>query len=118
MTTVHIPILVEPIVEALLEPFQNLDSSAPAHWIVDCTLGGGGHTQAFLDALAREPKLSRHRILSIDQDESAVERAKQRFQQEITTGRLEVIHMKMGSLASELKSRPVLGLMADLGFSS
>ncbi|MGZ3687991.1 MAG: 16S rRNA (cytosine(1402)-N(4))-methyltransferase, partial [Bdellovibrionota bacterium] len=46
----HIPILVQPIVDALTEPFRRLPPEAPPHWLVDCTLGGGGHTQAFLAA--------------------------------------------------------------------
>jgi 16S rRNA (cytosine1402-N4)-methyltransferase len=34
---------------------------------VDCTLGGGGHTQAILDALAPQG-----RVIALDQDTDAI----------------------------------------------
>lgn len=116
--TVHIPILVAPIVNALTEPFRGLPTDAPSHYLVDCTLGGGGHTQAFLDAFAADPDLRRHRILSVDQDASAIARARDRFGKEIAEGRLELLHRRFGDLSPDLSGRPVLGMMADLGFSS
>lgn len=118
MTSVHIPILVGPILEALMEPFLNLFSNAEPHWIVDCTLGGGGHCAALLEAFGSRPELRKHKILAIDQDLDAVRRAKSQFQQEITAGRLEVLHRRFGEAEDLLKNRPVLGLLADLGFSS
>lgn len=88
------------------------------HWMVDCTLGGGGHTAKFLEALSREPVLSRHRVLAVDQDPAAVEAARGRFSDEIRSGRLEVACARFGDLGEEVRRRPVLGLLADLGFSS
>jgi 16S rRNA (cytosine1402-N4)-methyltransferase len=117
-TTVHIPILVEPILSALLEPLRQLPLDAPPHWLVDCTLGGGGHTGAFLEALAKDPALEKHKVLSFDQDGQAIERARERFASELAEGRLEIIHSRFSEAAGYLKDRPVLGLMADLGFSS
>lgn len=124
-TAIHVPILVQPIVKALLDPFIRLselskDSKgpSPSHWLVDCTLGGGGHTAAFLEAFGQHPQLSHHKILSIDRDFDAVQRAKIRFRSEIGQGRLEIIHRRFGEAADLVESRPVLGLMADLGFSS
>jgi 16S rRNA (cytosine1402-N4)-methyltransferase len=110
--TVHVPILVGPIVDALVEPFRALPAEAPAHWLVDCTLGGGGHSRALLDALAG----SRHKLLSVDQDPGAVERGRAAFAREIAEGRMEIVHSRFGAL--DLGGREVLGLMADLGFSS
>lgn len=118
MTTVHVPILVKPIVSALLEPLLKLPAEAESYWIVDCTLGGGGHTAAFLEALGSNPALKKHRVLALDQDARAVEAAQHRFAAEIEQGRLEVIHARFGELQNAIGSRPVLGLMADLGFSS
>ena len=43
MTTIHVPILLDPIVESLVEALSRVD--APA-WILDCTFGGGGHSAA------------------------------------------------------------------------
>lgn len=116
--TVHIPILVEPIVDALIAPLRELPAGAPAHWLVDCTLGGGGHTSHLLEALARDPLLQHHRVLSIDQDASAVKHARVRFEKEIAEGRLELLHSRFSEIGPCLAGRQVLGLMADLGFSS
>lgn len=118
MTTAHIPILVEPIIESLLEPFRQLPENAPAHWMIDCTLGGGGHTQAFLEALEKEPRLRKNKILAFDQDPEAVSRGRERFKKEITEGKLELHHSRISEILPELAEKPVLGLMADLGFSS
>jgi 16S rRNA (cytosine1402-N4)-methyltransferase len=118
MTTIHVPILLQPIVDALVEPLRALPADAPAHWIVDCTLGGGGHTAGFLAALAADPQLARHRVLAVDQDTGAVERARQRFAAEIAAGRLELRHARFGGIAQAVAERPTLGLLADLGFSS
>lgn len=101
-----------------MAPFRALPEGAPPHWMVDCTLGGGGHTGAFLEAFARDPALARHRMVSFDQDEVAVERARQRFAAEIASGRLEIVHSRFSEAAAHLADKPVLGLMADLGFSS
>jgi 16S rRNA (cytosine1402-N4)-methyltransferase len=118
VSTVHIPILVEPILNALLEPFRALPEDAPSHYYVDCTLGGGGHTSAFLEAFAQDPKLQKHRVLAFDQDARAIERARARFSREIEEGRLELFHKRFSEIEEILEGKPVLGLLADLGFSS
>lgn len=116
--TVHIPILAKPIVDALIEPFRQLPDEAGTRWIVDCTLGGGGHSSLLLEALARLPGGRRHKLLSIDQDPEAVARGRERFAREISEGRMEILHSRFGEIAPALEGRKVLGLMADLGFSS
>ncbi|MCM2324715.1 MAG: 16S rRNA (cytosine(1402)-N(4))-methyltransferase RsmH [Oligoflexia bacterium] len=117
-STVHVPILVEPIVRALIEPFEALTDDAPAHWLVDFTLGGGGHTAALLEALAGQPRLARHRVLALDQDPQAIERARTRFAGELAEGRLEIQTRRFSEAEDLLAQRPILGMMADLGFSS
>jgi 16S rRNA (cytosine1402-N4)-methyltransferase len=114
----HIPILVEPIVSALLEPFRKLAPDAPPHWIVDCTFGGGGHTSAFLAALAADPLLKKHKILGVDQDPAAVAAGQERFAAEIAEGRLVIEHSRFSGADDFFEGKKVLGLMADLGFSS
>jgi 16S rRNA (cytosine1402-N4)-methyltransferase len=118
--TVHIPILVEPIVKALVEPLLQITHHAygETYWIVDCTLGGGGHTAAILGELERHPELSKHKLLSLDQDKNAIEKAKIRFKDPISQGRLELAHCRFGEADELVAARPVMGLMADLGFSS
>lgn len=118
MSTVHVPILVDRIVGALVEGLRALPRGASAHYLVDCTLGGGGHTGALLDALAAEPALARHRVLSLDQDLGAVERGRERFAREIESGRLEIARCRFGEAEGVLRGKDVMGLMADLGFSS
>lgn len=118
LSTRHIPILVEPIVEAILEPFRNLPPESEAFWIVDATLGGGGHTDAFLKSLKEDPALSRHRVLGVDQDKSAIEQAEKRFADEIASGRLALRHSPFSELEGFFSEEPVLGVLADLGFSS
>lgn len=113
----HVPILLAPIVDALIEPLHMspmvLQADQPGYW-VDCTLGGGGHTAGLLQKLANTP----HKVLAVDQDEAAIEKAKQRFATEISQGRLELQHCRMSEIDPILKGKRVYGLMADLGFSS
>lgn len=87
-------------------------------WLVDATLGGGGHTQLLLSALERAGLAGKVRVLARDQDESAIRAAQERFGEEIASGFLELSHGPFGSLDEVLRGRPVLGLLADLGFSS
>ena len=116
--TVHVPILLEPIIETLLKPFWGLSKDAPPHWMVDCTLGGGGHTAGFLREFEKHPELNRHRVLSIDRDLAAIERARKRFDCEIKEGRLVLAHSSFQTLPMVVGQRPVLGVLADIGVSS
>src|SRR3954469_2754186 len=100
MPPVHVPILVEPIVSALIEPFVDRARPEPA-WLIDCTLGGGGHTRALLEALP-----AHHRMLSIDQDAGAITRAREAFAPELAAGRLELVHARFSEAAEFLGDRP------------
>ena len=110
--SVHVPILLEPIVGALTEGCEAWPEES---WIVDCTLGGGGHTASLL---ARVRGKSKIRVLAVDQDAGAIARAEQRFAPEIARGELTLLHAGFGTIADWMRSHPVRGLMADLGFSS
>ncbi len=114
----HVPILAQEIVQSLVEPFSQSSLDSPSCWLVDCTFGGGGHTASFLKAFEATPALRRHRILALDQDPEAVQRGKLRFQEEIRAGKLEILQENFGNAGHLLAQRPVLGLLADLGFSS
>ncbi len=116
--TIHVPILLDPIVEALIEPLRKLPEGSEPRWIVDCTLGGGGHSAELLNAISSDPVLARHKVLAIDQDEGAVARARERFAREIEEGRIVVEHLRISQLRPALEGRRVMGLLADLGFSS
>ena len=135
---VHIPILLQPIVDGLIQPLRKLAVNAPAALIIDCTFGGGGHTGALLDALVADPTLNRHSVLALDRDPGAVERGRVRYARALAEGRLFLEHAPF-SQAPEIVTRmraaagisasthtsapagqtlPVLGVLADLGFSS
>jgi 16S rRNA (cytosine1402-N4)-methyltransferase len=133
MSTAHIPILVAPIIEALIKPLESMQDQPG--WFVDCTLGGGGHCSALLEALKARSYLGKIRVIAVDQDGQALERARLRFSEELKQGYLELVHSRFGHLASHLRIRrgidalasplggdaivgPIVGLMADLGFSS
>lgn len=111
----HIPILLDPIVESMREVFEKSSERA---FMMDCTLGGGGHTRGLLERLPE-----RHAVISVDQDPEAIARARETFKKELSAGRLHLVHSRFGSIQkSDLEpitqGAPLLGLMADLGFSS
>lgn len=121
-TTVHVPILVKPIVEALLEPLRAgvFGFDGRELWIVDGTLGGGGHASELLSAIESDPVLARLpiRILGVDQDDAALERVRRRLGAAIESGRLVVLHSRFSEIASGLEGKRVVGMLVDLGFSS
>ncbi len=122
--TVHLPILVDPIVSSLVEPFRKLAVAPEPYFIADLTFGGGGHLSALLKKFETDPSLQaflgadRLKFLGVDQDESALERGRARFSREIAEGRLELVHCRMSEVRSKLEVLPVMGILADLGFSS
>lgn len=117
-TTTHVPILVQPIIEALCGAART-GGSRPS-LILDATLGGGGHTGELLKVI-ESSGMSDIRVLSTDRDPQAVERARERFGAEIRRGRLEVVHACFSELPDLIKAREGLdfsAMMADLGVSS
>ena len=82
--------------------------------IVDGTLGDGGHTEFILKNTAPEI-----RVLAIDRDSSAIERAKERLSP--FRGRVTLAHGNLGDikeLAAENGITSVVGVLMDLGVSS
>ncbi|SDU81723.1 16S rRNA (cytosine(1402)-N(4))-methyltransferase RsmH [Arcanobacterium phocae] len=63
----HVPVLLKPIVD-ILSPALQAESC-----LIDCTLGMGGHSEAFLRAF---PQLT---VIGIDRDEQAIELASNRL---------------------------------------
>lgn len=96
----HIPILAQKIVEMLGVNSDGL--------YLDCTLGGGGHSQAILDAGGR--------VVAIDRDSDAIEYCKAHVSGDITyiKGKYEnaVELLKANGITS------VSGAVMDLGVSS
>lgn len=117
-TSHHIPILLEPITDFLVDGLRQLPVSAPPGIILDCTLGGGGHTSRILEKMKAEPALMKHRVLGVDQDPEAIARNQIKFENEIKSGLIEVVHSSFGNALKYLGDRPLYGVLADLGISS
>ncbi len=70
MEIIHTPVLLEPCLQYLSPLGEKYENSA---WMVDCTLGEGGHSEAFL---LKFPTLN---IIGIDADSVIQSRAKERL---------------------------------------
>ncbi|ROT45907.1 16S rRNA (cytosine(1402)-N(4))-methyltransferase RsmH [Pusillimonas sp. NJUB218] len=123
MTFVHLPVLLEPTVDALVsEPFGRKGRSsvqvgtrpACANGIfVDGTFGRGGHSRLLLSRLGPDA-----RLIVFDKDPLAIETALTLQRED---ARVTVVHQGFASMAqafAELNIDHVDGVMLDLGISS
>jgi 16S rRNA (cytosine1402-N4)-methyltransferase len=105
----HITVLLHETVAAL-----NL---APGSVVVDCTMGGGGHTALLLKAVGSSGK-----VMAFDRDPMAIRHAQEAFRDEITSGQLILVHKPFSELADHVRKAGLAGsidgIMADLGVSS
>lgn len=105
MPSRHKPVLMEEVLEAL--------QPARGGFFVDATCGGGGHAHAVLSA---HPD---NRLLAIDRDAQALERAKERLAE--FGDRVSFAHAPFSaivSLVEAVHSGKVDGILADFGVSS
>jgi len=102
MSNYHTSVLLEEAVAFL--------SVKPDGLYIDCTLGGGGHTQRILD--------SGGRVLAIDADAQAIDHAKPLLSQyqNLTLVRANFAHL--GNIARSNHFEQVDGILYDLGVSS
>ena len=102
----HTPVLLDEVLQ-FLEP-------KPGGRFIDATLGAGGHTRALLERTAPDG-----RVLAIDQDESALQKARETLQ---SSGSLLVpVHSNFKDVASVAAEHGFLGadgILADIGISS
>lgn len=101
----HQPVMVDEIVE--------LFGTVPPGFVLDATLGGGGHSEALL---TRWPHIG---ILGIDRDSSALAAAQQRLAR--FGERLKVYHCRFDCLATAMEALSIeslSGALFDLGVSS
>jgi 16S rRNA (cytosine1402-N4)-methyltransferase len=102
----HLPVMAREVVELL--------SPVPGGLIVDCTVGGGGHSVALLDA---RPDV---RLLGLDRDVDAVEAARSRLGR--FGDRVQVVHGGFERLGKFVEANgegeQVMGILMDLGVSS
>ncbi|MGE5334995.1 MAG: 16S rRNA (cytosine(1402)-N(4))-methyltransferase RsmH [Nitrososphaerota archaeon] len=106
--TVHLPVMPDEVLSAL-------QPRAGGRYL-DGTLGGAGHTRLLLDASAPDG-----RVLAIDADPLALDRARALLPEALAGGRLLLRHgnfAQMSQLASAADFLPVDGILLDLGLSS
>ena len=98
----HAPVMVEEVVGL----FKG------AKTILDCTLGGGGHTEALLE--------SGGTVVAIDRDETAINEARKRLASYETSGRFRALRGNFGEVdrIEEIEGLSFEGVLADLGVSS
>jgi 16S rRNA (cytosine1402-N4)-methyltransferase len=98
----HAPVLVEEVVALF----------AGAREVLDCTLGGGGHSEALLAAGSS--------VVAVDRDEAAIDEARKRLASYETSGRFLAVRGNFADLdrIPELAGRSFDGILADLGVSS
>lgn len=98
----HAPVMVEEVV-ALFKG---------AKQVLDCTLGGGGHSEALL--------ASGSSVVAIDRDEAAITEARERLASYTASGRFLALRGNFGEIdrIPELEGRTFDGILADLGVSS
>ncbi|MBR56601.1 MAG: 16S rRNA (cytosine(1402)-N(4))-methyltransferase [Myxococcales bacterium] len=105
--TYHHPVLPKEVITLLT-------TATGAGWIVDGTVGGGGHTEALLQNTEDSV-----RVLGIDRDPSAIQAATERLQS--FGERVQLKEGRFGDLdqiADEIGATPILGILLDLGVSS
>ena len=104
--TRHLPVLLEPILE-LFAP----DEADRQFKILDCTLGGGGHTEAFLNNWGSCV------VTALDRDQAAIDRSLKRLAP--NASRLNAVHGNFSDLDSLFPANTRFDrILADLGFSS
>lgn len=104
----HITVLLNEAVDGL--------NIKPDGAYVDCTLGGGGHSGLILSKLSENGKL-----YSFDQDITAINFNKDKFEEENELGKINFIKSNFRNISEELNKRNILGvdgILYDLGVSS
>ena len=98
----HAPVMVDEILALF----------AGAEQVLDCTLGGGGHSEALL--------ASGSSVVALDRDEVAISEARKRLAPYEASGRFLAIRGNFGEIdrIQELEGRLFDAILADLGVSS
>jgi len=98
----HVPVLLDEVVES----FKDIEDG----YIVDCTLGYGGHSEALLKS---NPNI---KLICIDQDIEALEFSKKRLSD--FHERIVFKQGRFSEIINELDSYDIRGVLADIGVSS
>ena len=106
MDFAHITVLLEEAVDSLLPERGGI--------FVDCTAGGGGHSEAILKRL---PEGSR--LISLDRDDRAIERCRERLAPYGDASTVvKTNYSEIGQVLDELGIDKIDGVLWDLGVSS
>ena len=101
----HIPVMCDRVIE-LLSPALNVSNPV----LLDATLGLGGHSEALLN------KFINLKIIGIDRDQTALDRAQQRLGE--LANRVQFVNETYDQITKILKSKKVNAVLLDLGVSS
>jgi len=107
---IHVPVLLREVLDA----FRGLNPSGePSGWIVDGTVGSGGHARALLENF---PGLS---LFGVDQDPEVLRHARAELSDfgprvRLCATRLSQLYPRL----SEAVAEPVVGFLLDLGANS
>lgn len=102
----HVPVLAEPLLAALA-PLSALLDRQPDGVLIDCTLGGGGHSGLLLQA---HPRLQ---LVGLDQDPTARAAAADHL-----APWAERVTIVATNFADFRPAQPAVAVLADLGVSS
>lgn len=101
----HIPVMLGPVIDGLAIKEDGI--------YVDCTLGGGGHSEKIAE------KLTTGRLIAIDKDEEALAFAKERLKR--FADKITFVHSdfkRADEVLDELNIDKIDGVLMDLGVSS
>lgn len=98
----HIPVLLNEVKET----FIDIDDG----YIVDCTVGYGGHSEALLE---QNPNV---KLICCDQDAEAIRFSKKRLEK--FGERVIFEHAKFSTIIGKYIEYPIRGVLADIGVSS
>ncbi len=102
MKTPHIPVLLEEVKDV----FRDVKDG----YIVDCTVGYGGHSEAILE---QNPNI---KMICCDQDITAIDFSKKRLEK--YRDRVTFENDKYSNVIGKYSNLPIRGILADIGVSS
>lgn len=100
----HIPIMLKEVTSGL--------NIRPDGIYLDCTIGGGGHSEEILK------HLTTGKLIGIDKDQDAIDACKQRFKDKSNVILYKGDFKNIESILKELKIDKLDGVLMDLGVSS
>lgn len=104
----HTPVLLHKTIEYLINP------EIESHTIIDCTAGGGGHSELISERIGNTG-----RLICIDRDENAIKHITEKFAGK--SSGTKIVHGNFGELDKILISagiKKITGIVMDLGLST